>query len=332
MVKLCKSNMRVLTFVIACLMVTTLFSSTNAQTPTAQVDITCTPEEVFLDAFPNSPNNTTIVNCILANPTSFEEKVEFNGSGDNVFEINLIDGYEFIIPAGDSVNANVSVSVAEGTKHATYSLSFTAVVTEMNGGPPPNTEEKSVNVMGTVNQYDSYDASYDSPLSFTVVLSDQTQNVWDAITVTNNGNHESMINIDVSELNNDLGDYSLSSFVPVVTKRISSDSSDEFLLGVGVVEYGNLNTSSWELIGANGTKRLNITSSIGLQGSLNTDCYECTTELNVNIEVYAIQSLVEDSGSDDEEVDETTEDVPFIGFFGTLSALALALVISKHED
>jgi hypothetical protein len=324
--------MRVLAFVIACLMVTTLFSSTNAQVPTAQVDITCTPEEVFLDSFPNSLNNTTVVNCVLSNPTSSEEKVEFSGSGDNVFEIELIDGDEFIIPAGDSVNANVSVSVAEGTNHATYSLNFTAVVTEMNGVPPQNTAEKSVNVLGTVNQYESYDASYDSPLSFTVVLSDQALNVWDVITVTNNGNHESMISLDVSDLNNDLGDYNLSTTVPVVTRLISSGSSDEFLLGVGVVEYGNLNTSSWELIGANGTKRLNITSSIGLQGSLNTDCYECTTELNVNIEVYAIQSLVEDSGSDDEEVDETAEEVPFIGFFGTLSALALALAIYKRED
>jgi hypothetical protein len=324
--------MRVLTFVIACLLVTTLLSSTNAQVPTAQVDITCTPEEVFLDSFPNSLNNTTVVNCVLSNPTSNEEKVEFSGSGDNVFEINLIDGDEFIIPAGESVTANVSVSVAEGTNHATYSLNFTAVVTEMNGVPPQNTAEKSVNVLGTVNQYESYDASYDSPLSFTVVLSDQTLNVLDAITVTNNGNHESMISLDVSDLNNDLGDYNLSTTVPVVTRLISSGSSDEFLLGVGVVEYGNLNTSSWELVGANGTKRLNITSSIGLQGSLNTDCYECTTELNVNIEVYAIQSLVEDSGSDDEEVDETTEEVPFIGFFGTLSALALALAIYKRED
>jgi hypothetical protein len=324
--------MRVLAFVIACLMITTLLSSTNAQVPTAQVDITCTPEEVFLDSFPNSLNNTTVVNCVLSNPTSSEEKVEFSGSGDNVFEIELIDGDEFIIPAGDSVNANVSVSVAEETNHATYSLNFTAVVTEMNGVPPQNTAEKSVNVLGTVNQYESYDASYDSPLSFTVVLSDQTLNVWDAITVTNNGNHESMISLDVSDLNNDLGDYNLSTTVPVVTRLISSGSSDEFLLGVGVVEYGNLNTSSWELIGANGTKRLNITSSIGLQGSLNTDCYECTTELNVNIEVYAIQSLVEDSGSDDEEVDETAEEVPFIGFFGTLSALALALAIYKRED
>lgn len=324
--------MRVLTFVIACLMVATLLSSTNAQMPSAQVDITCTPEEVFLDSFPNSPNNTTVVNCILTNPTSSEEKVEFNGTSDDVFEINLIDGDEFIIPAGDSVNANVSVSVAEGTNHATYSLSFTAVVTEMNGMPPANAAEKSVNVLGTVNEYESYDASYDSPLSFTVVLSNQTQNVWDAITVTNNGNHESMISLDVSDLNNDLGDYNLSSTVPVVTRLISSGSSGEFLLGIGVVEYGNLNTSSWESIGANGTKRLSITSSIGLLGSLNTTCYDCTTELDVNIDVYAIQSPVEDTGSDDGEVDEETEEVPFIGFFGTLSALALALAISKRED
>tara|TARA_B100001778_G_C18519953_1_gene598328 strand:- start:20 stop:994 length:975 start_codon:yes stop_codon:yes gene_type:complete len=323
--------MRVLTFVIACLLVTTLLSSTNGQAPTAQVDITCTPEEVFLDSFPNSPNNTTVVNCVLSNPTSNEEKVEFSGSGDNVFEINLIDGDEFIIPAGDSVNANVSVSVAEGTNHATYSLNFTAVVTEMNGVPPQNTAEESINVLGTVNQYESYDASFDSPLSFTVVLSDQTLNVWDAITVTNNGNHESVISLDVSDLNNDLGDYNLSTTVPVVTRLISSGSTDEFLLGVGVVEYGNLNTSSWELVGANGTKRLNITSSIGLQSSANATCYECTTLLDVNIEIYAIQSLVEDSDSENEDAEDENEQVPFIGFTGTLAVLTLAFALSKRE-
>ena len=323
--------MRVLTFVIACLLVTTLLSSTNGQVPTAQVDITCTPEEVFLDSFPNSPNNTTVVNCVLSNPTSNEEKVEFSGSGDNVFEINLIDGDEFIIPAGDSVNANVSVSVAEGTNHTTYSLNFTAVVTEMNGVPPQNTAEESINVLGTVNQYESYDASFDSPLSFTVVLSDQTLNVWDAITVTNNGNHESVISLDVSDLNNDLGDYNLSTTVPVVTRLISSGSTDEFLLGVGVVEYGNLNTSSWELVGANGTKRLNITSSIGLQSSANATCYECTTLLDVNIEIYAIQSLVEDSDSENEDAEDENEQVPFIGFTGTLAVLTLAFALLKRE-
>ena len=323
--------MRVLTFVIACLLVTTLLSSTNGQIPTAQVDITCTPEEVFLDSFPNSLNNTTVVNCILTNPTSSEEKVEFNASGDDVFEFHLIDGDEFIIPAGDSVDANVSISISEGANHATYSLIFTAVVTEMNGVPPANAAEKSVNVLGTVNQYESYEASYDSPLTFTVVLSDQTQNVWDAITVTNNGNYESMIGIDVSDLNNDLGDYNLSSTVPVVTRPISSGSSDEFLLGVGVVEYGNLNTSSWELVGANGTKRLNITSSIGLQSSANATCYECTTFLDVNIEIYAIQSLVEDSDSENEDAEDENEQIPFIGFTGTLAVLTLAFALSKRE-
>jgi hypothetical protein len=138
-----------------------------------------------------------------------------------------------------------------------------------------------------------------------------------------------MISLDVSDLNNDLGDYNLSTTVPVVTRLISSGSSDEFLLGVGVVEYGNLNTSSWELVGANGTKRLNITSSIGLQSSANATCYECTTLLDVNIEIYAIQSLVEDSDSENEDAED--EQVSFIGFTGTLAVLTIAFAFSKRE-
>ena len=324
--------MRPLTFVIACLMITTFISSTNAQIPTAQVDISCTPGEIFLESFPDSPNNTTIVNCVMNNPTSSEEKVELNGSGDDVLEIDLIDGNEFIIPAGGSVDANVSISVIEGTAYATYSLSFTASVTEISGTPPVNSATDSVNILATVNQYESYVGTYDSPLNFTVVLSDQTQNVWDSITVSNNGNYESIISLVVDDLNDDLGVYNLSSTVPVQTASISSGSSNEFLLGVGVIDYAQLNTSSWELIDANGTKKLTLTSSIGLQSSANATCYECTPLLDVNIEIYAVASLAEDSNSDNEDAEDESEEVPFIGFFGTLVALTLAFTLSKREN
>jgi hypothetical protein len=321
--------MRALTFVMACLLVATFVSSANAQIQTAQVDISCTPGEIFLESFPDSPNNTTIVNCVMNNPTSSEEKVELNGSGDDVLVIDFIDGNEFIIPAGGSVDANVSISVIGGSAYATYSLTFTASVTEVSGMPPVNSATDSVNILATVNQYESYVATYDSPLSFTVVLSDQTQNVWDAISVSNNGNYESIISLDVGDLNNDLGVYNLSSTVPVQTRLISGNTSDNFLLGVGVVDYAQLNTSTWELIGANGTKKVTLTSTIGLQSSANATCYECTTLLDVNIEIYAIQSLVEDSDSENEDAED--EQVSFIGFTGTLAVLTIAFAFSKRE-
>jgi hypothetical protein len=314
---------------MACLLVATFVSSANAQIQTAQVDISCTPGEIFLESFPDSPNNTTIVNCVMNNPTSSEEKVELNGSGDDVLVIDFIDGNEFIIPAGGSVDANVSISVIGGSAYATYSLTFTASVTEVSGMPPVNSATDSVNILATVNQYESYVATYDSPLSFTVVLSDQTQNVWDAISVSNNGNYESIISLDVGDLNNDLGVYNLSSTVPVQTRLISGNTSDNFLLGVGVVDYAQLNTSTWELIGANGTKKVTLTSTIGLQSSVNATCYECTTLLDVNIEIYAIQSLVEDSDSENEDAED--EQVSFIGFTGTLAVLTIAFAFSKRE-
>lgn len=285
--------MRGFTSVIACLMITTLLSSTNAQTSTAQIDISCTPEEVFLDSFPDSPNNTTIVNCILTNPTSSEEKIEFTGSGDDVFEIFLINGDEFTIAAGESINANVSISIAEGTKHATYSLSFTAVVTEVNGVPPANTAEKSVNVLGTVNQYESYVASYDSPLSFTIGGGGgEYTGSTDGVIVSNNGNHESMISMDVTDLRNDLFAHKLYLMPLTTTYSIPSSNSSklEFMVFESDTSPVDLSNSSWELIGENGTKKLSITSSIRLQGSSNATCYGCTTVIEVNIEVYSIHS------------------------------------------
>jgi hypothetical protein len=90
-----------------------------------------------------------------------------------------------------------------------------------------------------------------------------------------------------------------------------------------------LNTSTWELIGANGTKKVTLTSTIGLQSSANATCYECTTLLDVNIEIYAIQSLVEDSDSENEDAED--EQVSFIGFTGTLAVLTIAFAFSKRE-
>lgn len=325
-------TMKVLTYVIACLMITTLLSSTNAQMQSAQVDISCTPEEIFLDSFPDSLNNTTIVNCMLSNPTSYEEKVEFNGSGDNVFGIDLIDGDEFIIPAGESINVNVSISVAEGTTHATYSLIFTATVTELGGMPPVNVAEESVNILGTVNQYESYEASYDSPLSFTVVLSNQSQNTLDSIRVTNNGNYDALISINYGFISDVLRPHNLSISTPVVRNIIAVDGNSSIQLVVGSLFDATLNTSTWETL-QNGSKRLNLSSSVGIVSQLDdVTCYQCTQMLDVTLEIFVVESLIDEETNDEETVVSESSEVPFVGFLATLSVFMLAVVFINNEQ
>ena len=117
----------------------------------------------------------------------------------------------------------------------------------------------------------------------------------------------------------------------VVASKFWSDGIARGSVGVGVVDYAQLNTSTWELIGANGTKKVTLTSTIGLQSSANATCYECTTLLDVNIEIYAIQSIVEDSDSENEDAEDENEQVSFIGFTGTLAVLTIAFAFSKRE-
>jgi hypothetical protein len=46
----------------------------------------------------------------------------------------------------------------------------------------------------------------------------------------------------------------------------------------------------------------------------------------------AVESLVEDLDSENEDADDEGEEVPFIGFTGTLAVLTLAFTLSKREN
>lgn len=303
--------------------------SVQAQAPTAQVSLECLPGDVHLNSYPGADNSSKNVTCIMDNPTSEEEKIELTGSADGL-PFEFVEGQVFVIPSGESREVNVTVSSTEGAHNSVRTLSITAEVTEMNGVPPPSTATDSVNILVSINPFDSYVAAYDSPLSFTVVLSNQSQNSWDSIHVTNNGNYDASISANLEALSDVLGTHNLSISNPVVWNIIAVDGNSSIQLGVGITEDATLNTSSWETL-QNGSKRLNLTSSIGLQSFANATCYECTTLLVVNIEIYAIQSLVEDSDSENEDAEDENEQIPFIGFTGTLAVLTLAFALSKRE-
>ena len=303
----------------------------------------------------------------MENPTTEEEKIELTGSADGL-PLEFVEGQIFVIPSGESREVNVTVSSTEGAHHSVRTLSITAEVTEMNGVPPANAATDSVNILVNINPFDSYVAAYESPLSFTVVLSNQSQNSWDSIRVTNNGNYDASISANLEALSDVLGTHNLSISNPVVWNIIAVDGNSSIQLGVGITEDATLNTSSWETL-QNGSKRLNLSSSIGFESQLeNVTCYQCTQILDMTLEIFVVESLIDEETSDacveweywnselvddsqpgngcphyvdnsgggetnDEEtvVSESSE-VPFVGFLATLSVFMLAVVFINNEQ
>lgn len=328
-----KVNSMIISFVITSLCILMLSASpgAQAQAPTAQVSLECSPGDVHLNSYPGADNSSTNVTCIMDNPTSEEEKIELSGIGDGL-PFEFVEGNEFVIPSGESREVNVTVSSTEGTHHSVRSLSITAEVTEMNGVPPPSTATDTVNVLVSIDPFDSYVAAYDSPLSFTVVLSNQSQNSWDSIHVTNNGNYGATIRANLEALSDVLGTHNLSISNPVVWNPIGINENSSIQLGVGFATGTTLNTSSWETL-QNGSKRLNLSSSIGFESQLeNATCYQCTQLLDVTLEIYVVEPLIDEEINDEETVVSESSEVPFAGFLATLSVFMLAVVFINNEQ
>ena len=153
--------MRTTIVIMVCALISISLTSVNAQIPTAQVNLDC-DDTISMDSSPGSESSTVLVSCTMSNPTSAEEKVEFNGTGDEELTLDFVDGHEFIIPAGGSVEANVSVTILEGASNASYALEFTAQVTEMDGVPPANIAKDSQDTLVNLVQ-DSDDEDEEVP-------------------------------------------------------------------------------------------------------------------------------------------------------------------------
>ena len=328
-----KVNSMIISLVITSLWILMLSASPSvqAQAPTAQVSLECSPGDVHLNSYPGADNSSKNVTCIMENPTSSEEKIELTGSADGL-PLEFVEGQIFVIPSGESREVNVTVSSTEGAHHSVRTLSIIAEVTEMNGVPPANAATDSVNILVNINPFDSYVAAYDSPLSFTVVLSNQSQNTLDSIRVTNNGNYDALIAINYGFISDVLRPHNLSISTPVVWNIIAVDGNSSIQLVVGSLFDATLNTSSWETL-QNGSKRLNLSSSVGIESQLDdVTCHQCTQMLDVTLEIFVVESLIDEENNDEETVVIESSEIPFVGFLATLSVFMLAVVLINNEQ
>ena len=309
-------------YLLVALMLLSCFPSVQAQNPPGQVDLDCSPAAITLDASPGTENGSMDVMCTITNPHSEDEEIHLSGTADSGLSLGFLEGTEFNVSAGESVIVNVTVGANAGIDNATYAVSVTARVFSVNNVPSPTNVEDTSNMAVDVSAYSSYTVSYDAPLTFTVFTNDASQSIGDAVKMEHNGNALEYFQLNLTALNDALAPHNLTTSAPVITVAlgVSETGPTLFEIFVGESSEGELNTSTWEAL-QNGSHRLTLSSTVAVESTADDQpCHACTSLIDVQVEIYAVESIV-----DAQVIGGVGEDpVPSVGVFATLAMISLA--------
>jgi hypothetical protein len=314
-------------YVMMALMLLSVVPVANAQPASGQVTLDCSPAAITLDAAPGTNNGSIEVMCTITNPHSEDEEIHLSGNHDSGLSLGFLEGTEFNLSAGESVDVNVTVGANEGIDNATYAVSVTAKVYSVNNVPSPSVIEDTSDISVHVSAYNSYTVGYDAPMTFTVVLNNAGQNIGDSAKLQHNGNTMESFQINLTALNEALAPHNLTAVAPTVTVMVGTDEAEptsiEILVGVASGE--SLNTSSWETL-QNGSFRLTLSSTITVDAQAEgVPCHACAPTVDALIEIYAVEALDEDTSEGDAVPEPAAEDpVPSVGVFATLAMISLA--------
>lgn len=308
-----------LLYILMALMLLSCLPSAQAQNPPGQVQLECSPA-ITLDAAPGTDNGSMEVMCTITNPHSEDEEIHLSGNNDPNLSLGFLEGTEFNVSAGESVDVNVTVAADEGIDNATYQVSVTAKVYSVNNVPSPSVIEDTSTTLVHVSAYNAYTVGYDAPLTFTVGLSNDSPTIGDALTLQHNGNTMESFQINLTALNEALAPHNLTAVAPAVTVMVGTGEAGptSFEILVGAPSGETLNTSSWEAL-QNGSFRLTLSSTITVDAQAEgVPCHACAPTVDAQIEIYAVESVV------DVQVLENESPVPSVGVFATLAMISLA--------
>ncbi|MGB1432353.1 MAG: hypothetical protein ACPHK3_07875 [Candidatus Poseidoniaceae archaeon] len=322
-------------YILMALMLLSCFPSAQAQNAPGQVQIQCAPA-ITLDAAPGTDNGSMEVMCTITNPHSEDEEIHLSGTNDPNLSLGFLEGTEFNVSAGESIDVNVTVTADEGIDNATYQVSVTARVHSVNNVPSPSTIEDTSTTLVHVSAYNSYTVGYDAPMTFTVVLNNAGQNIGDSVKLQHNGNTMESFQVNLTALSEALAPHNLTALAPAVTVMVGTAEAEptSFEILVGSASGEALNTSSWEAL-QNGSFRLTLSASITVDAQAEgVPCHACAPTVDAQIEIYAVEALDDDTSEGDAVPEPAAEDpVPSVGVFATLAMISLAgiAVGRKHE-
>ena len=307
-------------YVLMALMLLSVVPVASAQPASGQVTLDCSPA-ITLDAAPGTDNGSMEVMCTITNPHSEDEEIHLSGSNDPNLSLGFLEGTEFNVSAGESIDVNVTVAADEGIDNATYEVSVTAKVYSVNNVPSPSVIEDTSTISVHVSAYNSYIVGYDAPLTFTIGLNDDSPTIGDALTLQHNGNAMESFQINLTALNEALAPHNLTAVAPSVTVMVGTQEAEptSFEILVGAASGEALNTSSWEAL-QNGSFRLTLSATITVDAQAEgVPCHACAPTVDAQIEIYAVEAIDEDAPEDAAE-----DPLPSLGMFATLAMISLA--------
>ena len=307
-------------YVLMALMLLSVVPVASAQPASGQVTLDCSPA-ITLDAAPGTDNGSMEVMCTITNPHSEDEEIHLSGTNDPNLSLGFLEGTEFNVSAGESIDVNVTVAADEGIDNATYEVSVTAKVYSVNNVPSPSVIEDTSTILVHVSAYNSYTVGYDAPLTFTIGLNDDSPTIGDALTLQHNGNAMESFQINLTALNEALAPHNLTAIAPSVTVMVGTQEAEptSFEILVGAASGEALNTSSWEAL-QNGSFRLTLSATITVDAQAEgVPCHACAPTVDAQIEIYAVEALDEDAPEDAAE-----DPLPSLGMFATLAMISLA--------
>ena len=319
------------TLLVALFLLVLPFSSVQGQVAAAQVEISCSPEEISVDVYPGTTGNSGDVICTVSNPNSEDEKIELSANFEGFEDVEFIGGNIIDIPAGDEVDVTVRITAPEEMVAGVSSVTVKAKVIEVNGVPPPNVVESSQNLLVNINSYDNYSTFYDAP-TIVVIDDDGLVEGFDGmVLIENNGNYATKLLANITDLQSDLDAHGLIVSLPQTAVTFALDESLNYTFIVGYDQTtGEPDMSNWEVL-ANGSKVLYVNSTITFESedvnSGDSYCYQCNQTVDINLEIYHIEgtfSAGDSSGGEDE----------ITGFLFTTSIISVlgALVIVGYRQ
>jgi len=304
-------------------------TNVQAQVATPAVDLQC-EGQVSFDVYPGA-NTTSIMNCTLINPNTYNETIELENSLSGDIHV---DGFYATFPDGDVINLTANEEKVITVKIvALNELSITprviqinATVIEADGSPPPNVAKSTNNCVLIINAYDNYEVSPSFMFHQLDIVSADPVGHQITMSIVNNGNSAERLGIgSMSDLIQELDSYNMVVSIPAHNYIVNY--SDTYLFNFSIGSNSEINASTW-LEFDNGTRQITIDTNITIvnveSGRGGYYCYECNGSTNLIIQINLLPF--------EYQSDDDSDSVPgFDGHLSMVSIILAAFVIAQRN-
>ena len=316
-------------FILVLITLAIIPTNVQGQVATPAVDLQC-DGQVFFDVYPGA-NTTSIMNCTLTNPNTYNETIEMENSLSGDIHV---DGFYATFPDGDVINLTAGEEKVITVKIVALNelpitprvIQINATVIEANGSTPTSVARSVNNCILSVNAYDNYEVSPSFMFHQLDIVSDDPVEHQIVMSIVNNGNSAERLGIgSMSDLIQELDSYNMVVSIPATNYIVNY--SDTYLFNFSIGSNSEINASTW-LEFDNGTRQITIDTNITIVNVASNRgdyyCYQCNGSTNLIIQINLLPF--------EYQSDDDSDSVPgFEGYLSMVSIILAAFVIAQRN-